>query len=223
MKHLLLNWLLIGVFILVAATAQAQDVYNFYFQKSPTATVTPGATSAPLTPTTGEAAPSGAPATPNNSTTAPAPKEDSTNTFKTHWQVMVGTSQDSANDHPGISLLAGYDLNRYFGIELGEQYYFGAMGLPAHLEGLLGVSVTPIHINIFGRETFEIGAVAGVMSASNSQYGRVAQFGGPYLGARVGLRFSDMVSLVTTARATFGDRTDGATASAVDLGLRFRF
>lgn len=243
----------LGALAAVSASAHADDTYNFYFQKSPggAAAASGANSSAPLSPQDATAAPAG-PVQQNKTAIPPAPALE-TPEFK-HWRFGFGPTHvidgfqyagDVARWRVGLSL--GYDFNKYFGVE-GMMAISPNTGENKHLYGqslfvlpTVGLTVTPIHISLFGRESISIGLQGGAMYLSTNKdpipYREeipgvgvssgtylTAEVNDPrlyaYLGLDIGFRITDSMNLTLQSKGPFVG--SGAYTMAM-TGLNVRF
>ena len=105
---------------------------------------------------------------------------------------------------------------------------YKAIDTSKSVEGSLGLSITPLHLNVFGYELLEVGVIGGVMTMSkynvkekeNShdiKSGEVKKLYGAYLGPRASLN-------LTRDLGMFFDLKIAANMGAItSLGLRYRF
>lgn len=222
--------------------ARAQDVYNFYFQKSATQpsapsgvstssetaapSSTPAAAPAPAPAAAAAPAPKPTEATPSASlaATVPPPAKDE---YK-RWQVNVayGKSVDYEKDFRGLSFGGDYGINKYFGFQ-GQIFTGKVMNRygdrlnddnTTQFAGSLGVKVTPIHVQLFGWNFIEFAALAGVMSSTGRQAHHEFRFA-PYVGGGVTVNFSENVAFVSNVLFDEGESAYGKSTS----GLAVRF
>lgn len=183
----------LAVATVFSQTAQAQDVYNFYFQKAPGAAVTPAQTIAPQpqqspSPAAPAAAPVAAPiappSTPTSVVAAPNPTatEEKPKFYNWSVQLLRADVADSFSDvHRGVrerlGLQVGYRLNKYVGAEIGTSFgsmytsWKGATGreISDSFVPFIGARVNPFHLNIFGAEMLEFFVLGGAMYLDSSQ------------------------------------------------------
>ena len=226
---------------LAAVSARAEDTYNFYFQKSPQ-----GASLAPTPPGSAESLPA-TPTAQNQVALAPpsvAPP------FRS-WRVAFGPSMvldaytrfGGTGDSSRMTLGVGYDFNKYLGIE-------GSLAFAPNTTGIfrqalfvlptVGVTVTPIHISLFGRESISLGMQVGAMylSTYNKAAGENYQNGGPwpgpqafvneaqlypYIGLDVGFRITDSVKLLLQAKQAVVASANDEIYGTVGLGVSISF
>lgn len=171
--------------VVLTSAAQAQDVYNFYFQKAPGGTVTPSTTVTPQPSTLAPAAPAGTPvATPIAqtaivTTASPTTTEDKPKFFNWNVQLLRADVSDSYSDvnrsvRERLGLQVGYRFSKYVGAEIGSS--FGSIysswkdstgaDLSSSFVPYGGLRVNPLHLNIFGTEMLEIFMHGGLMYAA---------------------------------------------------------
>lgn len=184
------------IFVLVAILfsdfVEAEDVYNFYFQKTPGTneviqngsgqTVNPPATTVPV-----------AAVTPPSSGR------------KSHWKFTVGYGHDSDSfaDVTGAMINVGYNFNKYFGLNTSYlkknavvNSYWIAAGQPSLDKFDIGFHVTPLTLNAFGVDLFEISFLGGMASVHHIEQpvgnggGVVARDYKPYLGLGFNINFT---------------------------------
>ncbi|HEX4925400.1 MAG TPA: hypothetical protein VFV50_15005 [Bdellovibrionales bacterium] len=165
----------------------AQDVYNFYFQKgAPPATVIQGGagqrSEAQALPSQvqPEQAPSGAPASPSETsevaTTVTKLNAASDRGYKS-WELQVGPAYvaDVQGHWTGASLAGQYNFSKYIGLQLGVLYApkndaYGEMyDKDQAWDASLAAVVTPVHVNLFGREFLQVSALGGFMTTRKSE------------------------------------------------------
>lgn len=183
--------------ILSGSVARAQDVYNFYFQKTdhanemvqvkngePVAATKASApkagetasTSATASVSTSDAA---APETTTNVATNVAAKNSSMTEKKDYWRFGFGFAR--LTDHVRIgqskvyALSVDYGLNRYFALESqlvgGTVYAYdtGSFGASSTaFAGSLGLKATPVHIDLFGWDFIDLSISGGAMTSMGS-------------------------------------------------------
>ncbi len=180
----------LGVSLATTEAAQAQDVYNFYFQKAPASAVTaPISTMAPqpsaTAPSTPSTPPVNAPLAPAPaavvSTALPSAAEDKPKFYNWNVQLLRANVTDSYSDatrwvSERLGLQVGYRFNKFVGAELGAS--FGSMygswkaatgaDLSESFVPFLGARLNPFHLNVFGSEVVEIFFVGGAMYLDSS-------------------------------------------------------
>jgi hypothetical protein len=224
---------LISITVWTSAT-YADDVYNFYFQKAPgPQTVIQGGAPAKTTSVEegkAQTAPlvvSEVPKTNENASVAQQPTVpalEAASDFK-KWEVSVGYAMvaDAVDQFKGGGVSVGYNFSRYFGTEAGavyakdavHKYYEDNLGRSS-LDYSAGLTVTPLHIHVFGADVFELGAIAGGMSTTSSEEPtkkKPTLFGGP----RFAINFGSAIGIVGEARISQETRYGQAYA-----GLRIR-
>jgi hypothetical protein len=219
------------ILLFVANTAQAQDVYNFYFQKNQPArnNVTEKAleVSAPR---------------PVSQAAVVKPKEEKKvelkhfefGVSKGYTRVMIDdrvTGYDDLIEAEGVGLQGAYRFNKYFAVD-------GALNITEIdsvnydeersrlIDASLGVAVTPIHITLFGVELIEFSALAGVMSGTQGIVNRddtleMERVYGAHIGLRLGINLTSQLALV--AGGTRMVSSDRDYISLSQAGLRYRF
>ena len=158
--------------------SDAQDVYNFYFQKNMPFSPQ-GTTTAPAAPTSIAQPAPGAPAT--LAAPAPSPATAAAPAPLKKFELGLGYASQSyakayTSDGPadgfvrdggaGFGLVAGYRLNKYFALDLAASVTNNHESEETRRmpQGSFGLVVTPIHINLFGFEFIELSATGGAMS-----------------------------------------------------------
>lgn len=238
MTHLLrTSTFAVGASLALTNVAYAQDVYNFYFQKSaaPSATVNgvpvdpqTAASSQGVTPAAASAVI--APVAPSSTitTSAPPPAKDD---FR-HWQANIawGTIVDQAKQVNGLAFGGEYAFNKYLGLQ-GEimtgkasKYWHENTESDAYnatrFAAALGAKLTPIHVQLFGWTFIEFSVLGGVMSATSREPSRhndarVASYAG--FGATLNL--SESTTLITQYKFEDADPQYGHAVAG--LGVRF--
>lgn len=161
------------IFILVTVLFSnfvfAEDVYNFYFQKSPGSnTVIQSSLGQTVNPASTQVQ------GPAPTTTAPVAVVGPTaSETKSHWKFSVGHghSIDSFVDVTGALVGIGYNFNKYFGLNASYLMKNNAMGIqwptfgePSLDTADIGLHVTPISLNAFDFDLFEISILGGLAS-----------------------------------------------------------
>ncbi len=234
--------------LLIPTESRAQDIYNFYFQKTPGATA-PTVNSAPAPQTTPPASPP-APA-PSPAIQAPLPQGQNEKSALKTWELGLYNSwitvpidergeysNEGSGNQKGLGVLGAYRFNKFVSAEAGILYRNGWENSNSGesryddgkgFEGMLGVAVAPIHINLFGYELIELAATGGIMSMSkytsqiDTNYEvsgvRVRRESVAYLGPRISLNLTSDLGVVLDVKT--GMR--GNWSNVGNLGLRWRF
>lgn len=244
MIQLKMSLLLISaITVVLTSSAQAQDVYNFYFQKAPGSVATPTPTVVPQTqtslpPTPSVTAPVASPiAQPTVvAAAAPATTEEKPKFYNWSVQLMRTSVADAYSDMiPGVrerlGLEAGYRFNKFFAATAGTT--FGSIysnwkeetgsGISNSFIPYAGIRVNPLHLNIFGTEMLEIFTHAGVMygalrSPPSGPDEPVAQLYA-YFGGGARINFGDRIGLEFTYRTKNDDSRYGVRSIGVDVRL----
>jgi hypothetical protein len=226
--------------------AQAQDVYNFYFQKQAPAnavlkpeektTPKPGETAAPLLETKVDAV------TPTPSTVtvdstskvkvASVLSQEKSESFR-HWNVQIMRTRVAdaysdvyhiANDR--LAFQAGYRWNKYIGVETGTT--IGTLnGQWSNETGTdlwqstvpyLGFRINPIHLNFFGSEVLEVYVAAGGL-IMNAAYPGIdgGRNGYGYYGGGVRFNLGETIGLDFGAKTLAHDTRYGFASAGIDL------
>lgn len=253
-KELSVRWFVLIVFsvfaLLVSSRSDAQDVYNFYFQKNaPTATTVTPTQSAPVS--TSEEGPTQAKVESSKSVAAQA--EEKKDDFR-RWEMMLSyaavsfTTNETEVDGldrrgeyemgtnaSGTGFMTGYRFNKYVSVD-GAFYYIKTKNVGAsrpYVNGGLGFMITPLHINLFGYELIEFGVGGGVvttnkldtdynLSTGESVVTDEARVFAPYAGTRIAVNLVPQLALVVDGRTVIGGET-GAGGGLMQLGMRYRF
>ena len=224
--------------------AGGDDVYNFYFQKAPgPVTVNQGGpakaspTEKAAAPTSGEesdgddvesSAPTPTPPKSGASSIAVAPPPpQKPGHYK--WQLTLGRSQVVQGiDQPGYhrhahynayGAAAKYSFNRYVGIDAGLiiSSNGGQISLGDAFQANAGVSIIPLHLQLFGFELLEVGILAGFLTASvgPNPSDRAVK---AYTGIETNINFSEQLALTTRYKMY-----DGVDFGHGLVGLSYRF
>jgi hypothetical protein len=205
--------------IFCMSSAQAEDVYNFYFQKPP-------------------AAPSVKPVENPVTTTAAVPVIPSEPEKISHWKLAVGWGE---NDDPlghlqGNLFMVGYNFNKYFGLtatalfksSLSEAPY-AYDGLPNHNKYDFGVTLKPFALNSFGYDLFEVELLAGITNTHVLEGGYVttdgdgmppaiAQENTTYMGIGLNLNLTKSLGI-----SFFSKKSSKAVVKSVDWDKHFEY
>jgi hypothetical protein len=227
-------------FIAVAAFAQGNDVYNFYFQKAPgPQTVIQGGGQAQQPSSVvvkdGEVVqntssqsqvPAVPPATSSQNVTSVPTAEELANAKKT-WEVFggVGLVGEGFDQHRGYSLGANYNFSKYFGVGVAATYAPETLVLGSGYssytrervgspwDGAIEAIVMPLHIQLFGYDFLELGVVGGAMTVQSNK--QLHGFWGP----RIGININPNFGLIGEWRTTGQDL--GITQFTGGLKVRF--
>lgn len=174
---------IVWILAIAVAQAQADDVYNFYFQKAPgpQTVIQGGAATAPAAtaaPSPLEPEPSVAPSTPV-ATTAPAATmtpEINKDSRRRRFSVGLGVANVFDNFSYGTedvngryALMAEYSFNKYLTADMslkldsfsGEWSKTGE-SIFKSMVPTLGLNVFPFHLNFFGSEVLALGFQGGI-------------------------------------------------------------
>lgn len=172
--------LVLLVLLTITDLAMSDDVYNFYFQKSPgTNTVIQNGAGQTVTPqtsvnTTTETsvvipASSTIPSVPSATTAIAAvtpPAQEKTSFWK--FSAGYGTNDDDTIARSGYVVGVGYNFNKYFGVGLtaliannSDSEYHQTTDIDKYD---LGVVVTPLSINAFGFDALQVSLLGGITS-----------------------------------------------------------
>lgn len=253
-KELSVRWFILVVFsvfaLLVSSRSDAQDVYNFYFQKNaPVPGTTTNSTVTPAPTLTTE------PATENKIEAAkplmkPVEEKDA---FR-RWEMMLSyasaayTTYEKYSDESfgsgeeemstvasGTGFMTSYRFNKFVSVD-GAFYYVKTKNVQTpqpYVNGAIGLMVTPLHINIFGYELIEFGVGAGLALTNklNTEYNTYTnevvvkdekRIYAPYVGTRLAINFVPQLAAVVDARSIVGGES-GAGGGLLQLGMRYRF
>jgi hypothetical protein len=254
-KESSVRWFILVVFsvfaLLVSSRSDAQDVYNFYFQKNaPVPVTTTNATATPPATATTE------PALENKIEAAkPVAKSvEEKNDFR-RWEMMLsyagggfitnekytdrsfgtpGESETSTNVR-GTGFMTSYRFNKFVSVD-GAFYYLKTENVQTpnpYVNGAMGLMVTPLHINIFGYELIEFGVGAGIALTNklDTEYNAITgdvivkdenRIYAPYVGTRLAINFVPQLAAVADVRSIVGGDS-GAGGGLVQIGMRYRF
>lgn len=227
----LIKLILIILIVLSAAVlARADEVYNFYFQKEPGAQTVPSVT---VRPEPSEVAANVA---------APSPASAPDKPGFRRWEFSLGPvlKADRQAIWEGGLFLTQYNISRYFALDAGilrattSRTY--AVGLPEGDNSDLdaydfsaGITVTPIHVRVFGSDVITVSAVGGYMSTRQhgvwwDQSGRGERFQQarvwkPYIGPAVAINFNEQLGIYGQWRLQQDDTRYGYQS----FGLTARF
>jgi len=240
--------LLLFLLTLSCSAAHAQDVYNFYFQKkSPEASVPDAAVTGPAKTSAPPAAAEGV-APQGTETQRPAePVEKKFRHFE--FGVAYATTQfhedfryvstletyPQSNSGTGFGIQGGIRMNKYVALDgmfnvttVKSEEYKGRNRL---YQGSLGVLVTPVHINLFGYELFELSASTGLMNGHKYKIDYDALGGdevkdgkivyGLYAGARIAANLTPELAVYFDGKQMLGGGNEEI--EMYQLGLKYRF
>lgn len=221
---------------MIAPAAGAQDVYNFYFQKTDHTNemvqvkngeaVSADKKEIPARIETGGAPPVAA---------APAAISVAANVSpvagekKNFWRLTAaaGTFVDKIKRvEKSYALNVEYGFNKYFGLDAqvmagkATEIYNDAMsGIYEHtyFTGALGLKVTPVHVELFGYDFIDVAADVGAMTAAS--YGASGIRVAPYWGTQVDLNIVDRLAFVVDGRFQDFDTRYGQLIAG--LGYKF--
>lgn len=249
-----MRWFILVVFsvfaLLVSSRSDAQDVYNFYFQKNaPVPGTTTNSTASPAATVTTE------PAVENKIEAAkPAVKPvEEKNDFR-RWEMMLSyagggfittekysedssifNDQETSTNVTGTGFMTSYRFNKFVSVD-GAFYYLKTKNVQTpqpYVNGALGLMVTPLHINIFGYELIEFGVGAGLVLTNKleTEYNTITsdvivkdekRIYAPYVGTRLAVNFVPQLAAVVDVRSIVGGDS-GAGGGLMQLGMRYRF
>ena len=221
-QKILFTFAIVAV-LMVTFRSLADDVYNFYFQKAAGPhTVIQGGGQNPDTVIKDDGSVVSAAAIPAATPTPAASSGQSVAAVPTpapaapklkHWEVIAGAGvvADETGRYRGETLGVNYNFNKYVGvgaslIHAPEAVNSGNDGLGFSRDHSLdwgaGVTITPVHIELFGWDTIDIGLLAGFMSATHRSEltGADERRVITYLGPRFTLNFSENVATVWDLR-----------------------
>ncbi len=256
--------------LLMTQGAQAEDVYNFYFQKSgdkkqdelpnneqavlieePREEIVEVPNDVLLVPDNWQPAQSkkkkvyvrrrDLEKSGRNEVRTSSGDEDS-DSNRSGWSVNLGVGGFSAESYTYLGEVtqktyvigARYHMSKYFDVN-GEFHIangdYEANGYSIGIndsfgpQALIGLGVTPIHLDIFGGEFLEIGVDGGVMFGDRgdlSTYSRQVSASGNslYLGPRAAVKFGDHLSMVYAYKKDLDSDTDFSVHS---LSLAYRW
>ncbi len=253
-KESSVRWFILVVFsvfaLLVSSRSDAQDVYNFYFQKNaPVPTTTTNSTTAQPAASVTET-----PAENKIEATKPTPKPAEEKDEFRRWEMMLSyatvsfstneteiSSLDRRDDYEmstnatGTGFMTSYRFNKFVSVD-GAFYYIKTKDVGAsrpYVNGALGFMITPLHINLFGYELIEFGVGGGVVTTNkldtdyniDTQESVVtdeARVFAPYAGVRLAINLAPQLAIVMDGRSVVGGDT-GAGGGLAQLGMRYRF
>ncbi len=144
---------------------------------------------------------------------------------------------DDVFTRDAYSLVGSYRFNSFVATELGLTYSTKwqtdapekeGLGDGRDIDGSLGIALTPIHINIFGYELFEIGVLAGFFTQTRFEIdidrnGKPSiakeKVITPYLGPRLAINLTPELGVVLDGRMK--PKSDGG--GIASLGFKYRF
>lgn len=225
------------LFVSVTATSEAQgDVYNFYFQKAPgpqTVIQGGGSASGSAQPLSQDSAAASTHAVEVREAITSLPEVN----FK-KWDLMAGTAlaKGSAGEYRGFGIVGTYNFNKYVGLSVGviharepnlETSVVTQRRSDFDFSG--GVTLSPVHIEIFGAHALELGVVSGFMTTSEYEYGRAYGDGSydiketrrvvTYIGPKMALNLGSSFGFV----AEWRHHTPRYDTTHAQVGLRYRF
>lgn len=241
---------LIGmVFALLFAfhsNTQAQDVYNFYFQKQAPATTVlkpeekttpkPGETTAPVLETKAVSTPQTPPTVTADSTSkekaASVLSQEKSDSFR-HWNVqfMRTLVADAYTDYyhrtdGRLAFQVGYRWNKYIGVETGttigmlDGQWSNETGTDLWQSTIpyFGFRLNPIHLNIFGSEVLEVYIAAGGLIMNAAFPGLDGGRNGyGYFGGGVRINLGETVGLDLGVKTLADDTRYGFASAGIDL------
>jgi hypothetical protein len=252
-KESSVRWFILVVFsvfaLLVSSRSDAQDVYNFYFQKNaPVPVTSTNATATPPATATTE------PALENKIETAkPVAKPlEEKNDFR-RWEMMlayayagftsyekyadpsIGPEGETSTNAKGTGFMTSYRFNKFVSVD-GAFYYLKTENVQTprpYVNGAIGLMVTPLHVNIFGYELIEFGVGAGLALTNKleTEYNTFTneiivkdekRIYAPYFGIRLAINFVPQLAAVIDARNIVGGES-GAGGGLAQVGMRYRF
>lgn len=173
------------LFAAAKASAQSNDVYNFYFQKgqAPGSVVQGGQQQSSPQPAAAPPQPAPLPAQPengdqviNNVVVAPKPETSPVLQYNHHeFTLGIATLNDPVSDRSGEhtpwAIGYQYNFNRYVSMfgqgtfivkdENGAQNGIDRDDPDYLYGGMLGVAITPIHLDLFGHKFLRVSALFG--------------------------------------------------------------
>ena len=241
--------LLAMVFALLFAfhqNTQAQDVYNFYFQKQTPAsavlkpeektTPKPGETAAPILETKADSVAQTHPTVTADSTSKEKAgsvlSQEKSDSFR-HWNVqfMRTLVADAYTDYyrrtdGRLAFQLGYRWNKYIGVETGttigmlDGQWSNETGTDLWQSTVpyFGFRLNPIHLNIFGSEVLEVYVAAGGLIMNAAFPGLDGGRNGyGYYGGGVRINFGETVGLDLGVKTLANDTRYGFASAGIDL------
>lgn len=246
-KELDVRWFVLLMFsvlsLLVSTRSDAQDVYNFYFQKN-------GATAPTVTtPGTPTPAATALPPAPVNQIEANQP-EKSTAPKSSIKRFEIGLArattkisvldQKFLDEYPqtgeGYGIQGGIRFNKFFAADFtfNVTENDNSFNEPIKFyDGALGLLITPVHINLFGYELFEISGAFGGMSGTRltlqsdtnePNYLSVIdqeRIWGGYAGAKIAANITPDAAIAFDAKQMLGSQNGNI--EMYQFSLRYRF
>jgi hypothetical protein len=243
----------VKVFVLVFAilfafqqNTQAQDVYNFYFQKQAPAnavlkaeektTPKPGDTAAPILETKVDPVAQTPPTVTADSTSKEKAgsvlSQEKSDSFR-HWNVqfMRTLVADAYTDYyhrtdGRLAFQVGYRWNKFIGVETGTTIGMLDGQWSSHTFTDLwqstipyfGFRLNPVHLNIFGAEVLEVYVAAGGLIMNAAFPGLAGGRNGyGYYGGGVRINFGETVGLDLGVKTLANDTRYGFASAGIDL------
>lgn len=227
-------------------TVQAQDVYNFYFQKqAPAAAVLkpdekttpkPGETAAPLLEAKVDAVTQTSPNVTADSTSKVKANsvlsQEKSDSFR-HWNVqfmrtLVADAYTDYYHRTGwrLAFQAGYRWNKYIGVETGttigmlDGQWSNETGTDLWQSTIpyLGFRINPIHLNFFGSEVLELYIATGGLIINAAFPGLDGGRNGyGYYGGGVRFNLGETIGLDFGAKTLAHDTRYGLASAGIDL------
>ncbi len=251
-KELSMRWFILVVFsvfaLLVSSRSDAQDVYNFYFQKN-APQQNPALSPAAPTPATVPAAQSTtiseAPAASVAAVTATEKKfrrfefgvSYGSTSFSEEYKYSDSQGEDRfemSNGGTGFGIQGGIRFNKYVALDgmfnvttIKSEEYEDRTRL---YQGSFGVLVTPIHINLFGYELLELSASGGVMNGQKAvvksdftkdKLQDIDHVYGAYAGGRIAANLTPELAVFFDGKQMLGG--GNKSIEMYQLGLKYRF
>lgn len=225
---------------------QAQDVYNFYFQKQTPAsavlkpeektTPKPGETAAPILETKADSVAQTHPTVTADSTSKEKAgsvlSQEKSDSFR-HWNVqfMRTLVADAYTDYyrrtdGRLAFQLGYRWNKYIGVETGttigmlDGQWSNETGTDLWQSTVpyFGFRLNPIHLNIFGSEVLEVYVAAGGLILNAAFPGLDGGRNGyGYYGGGVRINFGETVGLDLGVKTLANDTRYGFASAGIDL------
>jgi hypothetical protein len=251
----------IGVLLLLThQRAFADDIYNFYFQKAPgpqtviqgggpNPAPNPAAPAALPPPGTPEAIAATSPpaAAQGQSVAKTAPPVESEDHIR-GWNINLGAAGiiDKQGSHRGVNLGTSFDFNRYVAVE-GQLYYASPSdgSYPkdssswSNLDGSIGLVLTPIRINAFGWDLFDVSLLGGAQTTranaaeynddfasqqtSANQSRTVVMYWGAGLAVNFAKEFGAVAQIRIHETPNYIDGYGTKDQAMTTVGLRYRF
>lgn len=234
------NLLFATALFLAPTDVYAQDVYNFQFQKAPAVVhIIPAATPSPITEVPAQM--------PDSSTlktfssienlkaepTSPWAIGVAMTSIRDAYQNGLEVFDRYGNTARRYAVISKYHLNKYFAADgvlafplLDDSFQRASgAGWSDSIFPAIGMTATPIHIDLFGYETVRIGVAAGAMLPQVKNYflnETPARRVSWYFGYSFGIHLSPKISVEYALRAT--PKRDSFSYEFLNTtGVNFRF